>query len=193
MNLPRRIVWGMVVACVASGSVCLLACNRSSIADTPNPIGEETQDARESASYESGVFENDGSPASEEPDEWTELETADRAASSVAMEDLRSIPGTAPELSEAAAQELARGVFDSVERGDKTAFLQTVTCFDAESIWGKVTRVKGKWHVDAAPTDPQTIEVDTKFSAPETTGTFEKTYTWRLVWDEGWKIVDWMR
>ena len=195
MHLPRNLLRGTLAACALSGLLALPGCNRSSIADSPYPIGEETQDLQGSASYESGVLESEGSPAEEAADatDPTDHASPPRRSSSPAREDFASISGSPSELTQAAGQELARAVFDAVERGDKTAFLQKVTCFDAESIWGKVTRVKGRWEVDASPTGPQTVEVDTDFSAPETTGTFEKTYTWRLVWDEGWKIVDWMR
>lgn len=99
----------------------------------------------------------------------------------------------APSLIQGAAEELARSIFDAVENRDRTAFLQSVSSIDAEDLWRKVSREKGRWEVDAKPSGPMEMTVSTTFRADRATGVFEKTYRWRLQWSGGWKVVEWRR
>jgi hypothetical protein len=114
-------------------------------------------------------------------------------ASRIPPDSGTSPSATAPALTETAAQELARSVFDAVEGRDRTAFLQVVSSIDAETVWGKVTREKGEWEVDAKPTGPTEVAVSTRFRARGAEGVFEKTYRWQLQWYGGWKVVEWKR
>ena len=108
--------------------------------------------------------------------------------------DSRAPPSTiAPTLTQSAAQDLARFVFDAVEGRDRTTFLQVVSSMDAETVWGKVTRVKGEWEVDARTTGPTEMAVSTRFYAQGADGVFEKTYHWRVQWQGEWKVVEWKR